>query len=178
MTPCSGSCAMPSTSSGAGMPQTSRIVGARSVTWVNCDRSPPASVTLAGPVHDQRVARAAEVGADLLAPLERGVACPRPGCRVVRIHHRPAPGVQAAVPLGELQLHLVGQRDAVLHGQLVERAGDRALHAGAVVSPDPDAPTCCPARPAPRSRRSRGRRCGRRSPRSRRRPPSVGRRRP
>ncbi len=39
---------MPSTSSGDGMPHTSRIVGARSVTWVNCDRSPPASVTRSG----------------------------------------------------------------------------------------------------------------------------------
>ena len=46
--PCSGSCAMPSTSSGAGMPHTSRIVGATSITCVNCDRSPPASVTRAG----------------------------------------------------------------------------------------------------------------------------------
>ena len=30
------------------------------------------------------------------------------------------------------------QRDAVLHRQLVERAGDRALHTGAVIPPDPD----------------------------------------
>ena len=53
-------------------------------------------------------------------------------------HHLVAPGLDAAVALGELQLHLVGQRDAVLHRQLVERAGDRALHAGAVVAPDPE----------------------------------------
>ena len=136
--PCSGSCAMPSTSSGAGMPHTSRIVGARSVTCVNCERSPPASVIRLGPVHDHRVPRTAEVGADLLAPLERRVASPRPGRGVVRVHHGPAPGVQPSVALGELQLHLVGERDAVLHRQLVERAGQRALHAGAVVSPDPE----------------------------------------
>ena len=43
-----------------------------------------------------------------------------------------------AVALGQLQLHLVGERDAVLHRHLVERAGDGALHAGAVVAPDPD----------------------------------------
>ena len=56
----------------------------------------------------------------------------------MRIHKLAAPGLHAAVALGELQLHFVGQRDAVLHGQLVERAGDGALHAGAVVAPDPD----------------------------------------
>ena len=40
--------------------------------------------------------------------------------------------------LRELELDLVGERDAVLHRQLVERAGDGALHAGAVVAPDPE----------------------------------------
>ena len=53
-------------------------------------------------------------------------------------HHLVPPRLDPAVALRELQLHLVGQRDAVLHGQLVERAGDRALHAGAVVAPDPE----------------------------------------
>ena len=90
------------------------------------------------PVDDHRVPGAAQVRAHLLAPLERGVAGPRPRRPVMRIHELAAPGVHAAVALGELQLHLVGQRDAVLHGQLVERAGDGALHAGAVVAPDPD----------------------------------------
>ena len=56
----------------------------------------------------------------------------------MRIHHLAAPGLDAAVTLGQLELHLIGQRDAVLHRQLVERAGDRALHAGAVITPDPD----------------------------------------
>ena len=90
-----------------------------------------------GPVHDERVARAAEMRADLLSPLKRRVARPRPRRRVVRIHHRAAPRVDTAVALRELELHLVGQRDPVLHRQLVERAGDRALHAGAVIPPDP-----------------------------------------
>ena len=136
--PCIGSCSMPSTRVGSGMPAMSRMVGATSIMWVNCERSPPASLISGRPVHHQRVAGAAEVRADLLAPLERRVAGPRPGRRVVRVHDRAAPGVDAAVALGELELHLVGQRDAVLHGQLVERAGDRALHAGAVVAPDPE----------------------------------------
>ena len=90
------------------------------------------------PVDDHRVPRAAQVRAHLLAPLERGVAGPRPRRAVMRIHELAAPGFDAAVALGELQLHLVGQRDAVLHRQLVERAGDRAFHARAVVAPDPD----------------------------------------
>jgi hypothetical protein len=56
----------------------------------------------------------------------------------MRIHQLAAPGVDTAITLGQLQLHLVGQRDAVLHGQLVERASNGALHARAVVAPDPD----------------------------------------
>ena len=56
----------------------------------------------------------------------------------MRVHQLAAPGLNAAVALGQLELHLIGQRDAVLHRHLVERAGDRALHAGAVVTPDPD----------------------------------------
>ena len=56
----------------------------------------------------------------------------------MRRHERGAPCVEPAVELRELELHLVGQRDAVLHRQLVERAGDGPLHAGAVVAPDPD----------------------------------------
>ena len=43
-----------------------------------------------------------------------------------------------AVALRELELHLVGERDPVLHRQLVERTGDGSLHARAVVAPDPD----------------------------------------
>ena len=46
--PCSGSWAMPSTVLGAGMPATSRIVGAMSITCVQCGRSAPVSVTRAG----------------------------------------------------------------------------------------------------------------------------------
>ena len=46
--------------------------------------------------------------------------------------------IHPAVALRELELHLVGERDAVLHRQLVERTGDGSLHARAVVAPDPD----------------------------------------
>ena len=138
VTPCIGCCSIPSMCVGIGMPAMSRIVGPTSMTWVKCVLRAPSSLIRLGPVDDERVARAAEVRADLLSPLERRVARPRPGGRVVRRHHLVAPRLDAAVALGELQLHLVGQRDAVLHRQLVEGAGDRALHAGAVVAPDPE----------------------------------------
>src|SRR4029453_8053584 len=75
--------------------------------------------------------------ADLLAPLERGVTGPCPRCGVVRLHHRGAPLLDASIAFDELELHLVGERYAILHRHLIERAGDRALHAGTVVAPDP-----------------------------------------
>ena len=49
-----------------------------------------------------------------------------------------APGVEPAVLLDQRELLLGGERDPVLHRQLVERAGDRALHARAVVPEDVD----------------------------------------
>ena len=90
-----------------------------------------------GPVHDHGIAGPAEVRAHLLAPLEGRGPGPRPRRRVVGIHDGGAPLVEPAVEFGELELHLVGERDAVLHRELVERAGDRPLHAGPVVTPDP-----------------------------------------
>ena len=84
------------------------------------------------------IASPAEVRADLLAPPERRVPRPGPGGPVVRRHDRVAPVLDPAVALRELELHLVGERDAVLHRQLVERTGDGSLHARAVVAPDPD----------------------------------------
>ena len=49
-----------------------------------------------------------------------------------------APGAQAAVVLDQRELLGGGERDAVLHRELVERAGEGAFHAGAVVAPDVD----------------------------------------
>ena len=67
-------------------------------------------------------------------------AVPGPGPRrgVVRGDQVAAPHIQAAVQLDQRELLLGGQRDAVLHRQLVERAGQRALHARAVVTVDVD----------------------------------------
>ena len=113
---------MPSTVVGAGIPAISRMVGAMSITWVNWERTSPPAGDPVRPVDDHRVARPAKVRADLLAPLEGGVAGPRPGGAVVGCHDLGTPGVHPAVPLGQLELHLVGQGDAVLHRELVERA--------------------------------------------------------
>ena len=92
----------------------------------------------ARPGDDHAVTRAAQVAGDLLAPREGAVAGPGPGRRVVRRGAVGAPGVQAAVLLDQRQLLGGGERDAVLHGELVERAGEGAFHAGAVVAPDVD----------------------------------------
>ncbi len=92
----------------------------------------------ARPVHDHRVPRAAEMRGDLLAPVERGVAGPGPPGRVMRSELVAAPGLEAAVLEEEPHLLLGRERDPVQRRQLVEGAGERALHAGAVVTPDPD----------------------------------------
>ena len=91
---------------------------------------------MAGPVHDHRVPGPAEVGRDLLAPLEWGVAGPRPGRRAVRRRLRASPGVHAAAAFDERPLLFRSQSDAVVHGQFVEGAGEGALQGGAVVAPD------------------------------------------
>ena len=91
----------------------------------------------ARPVHDQRVAGAAEMRGDLLAPVKRGVAGPRPPGRVMRGELIVAPGLEAAVLEEQPDLLLGRQRDPVQRRQLVERARERALHAGAVIPPDP-----------------------------------------
>ena len=44
VTPCIGSWSIPSTDEGTGMPAMSRMVGATSMTCVNCERSPPVAV--------------------------------------------------------------------------------------------------------------------------------------
>ena len=109
-----------------------------SMQCVNCAADVAGVLDALRPGDDHRVAGAAEVRGDLLAPLERRVAGPRPGGGVVRREGVGAPGVEAAVLLDQRELLLRRQRDAVLHRHLVERAGDRAFHAGAVVAEDVD----------------------------------------
>ena len=127
------------------------------------------------PRDDHAVARAAQVGGDLLAPLERSVARPRPGARVVRRERVGAPRVEPAVSVDQRELLLGRQRDPVLHRQLVERAGDRALQARAVIAEDVDHQRVLELAHLLRPRRAAVRRSSRRSPGSRRRPPSAGR---
>ena len=43
LVPSMGACCTPLTMTGSGSPAASRIVGARSMTWVNWERSPPFS---------------------------------------------------------------------------------------------------------------------------------------
>ena len=43
LVPSMGDCSTPLTMVGSGNPAASRIVGAMSMTWVNCERSPPRS---------------------------------------------------------------------------------------------------------------------------------------
>ena len=74
---------------------------------------------------------------DLLAPVERGVAGPGPPGRVVRGELLVAPGLEAAVLEQEPDLLLGRERDPVQRRQLIERARERALHARAVIAPDP-----------------------------------------
>ena len=120
------------------MPAISSTVGAMSITCVKWLRSPPGVGDHLRVADDERVARAAEVRGDLLAPVEGAVARPRPGGRVVRSEEVPAPGLEPAVLEEEPHLLLGRQRDPVQRRQLVERAAERALHARAVVAPDPD----------------------------------------
>ena len=91
----------------------------------------------ARPGDDHRVAGAAEVAGDLLAPA--GTACcrraPRPPAKCGAVCGPPS---ASTPPYFSISLRLlVGvEHEAVEEGQLVERAGGRALHAGAVVAPD------------------------------------------
>ena len=48
LVPSMGDCWTPLTMVGSGRPAASRMVGARSMTWVNCERSPPGSAIFAG----------------------------------------------------------------------------------------------------------------------------------
>ena len=105
---------------------------------MNCERNPPLLGDPRRPAHGHRVTAAAQVRGHLLAPLERAVARPGPRRRVVRGGELAAPHVEPAVLLHQRQLLLGGERDTVLHGELVERAGQRAFHGGAVVPPDVD----------------------------------------
>ena len=81
--PSIGFWAMPLTIVGCAMPAASRIVGATSMTWWNWERKPPVWVMPLRPGDDQRVAGAAEVGGDLLGPLEGGIHRPGPADREV-----------------------------------------------------------------------------------------------
>ena len=109
-----------------------------SMQCVNCVRTVAVGLDAARPGDDHRVRVAAQVAGHLLAPLERGVVGVRPRGGEVRGGVEAAQLLDAAVLLDDLQLLVGVEHDAVEEGRLVERAGERALHAGAVVAPDVD----------------------------------------
>jgi len=77
-----------------------------------------------GPMHDQRIARAAEVGCDLLHPLERGLHGPRPTHGHMRLAGGAADLVDAFDRAGQSKL------DAEQAGKLAEGALQAAFRAG------------------------------------------------
>ena len=119
LVPSMGCWATPSTSSGGSMPTADRMVGMRSITWVNCERMAPGLGDVAGPLHDQRRPGAAQPGV-ALPQLVRGVARPGPGPRVVVVGAEAAPVV-------------VG-RQVVRHG-LAQVGGEAVLVDAAVLAP-------------------------------------------
>ena len=119
------------------MPANERIVGAYVDDVGELGAQPTGLLDAIRPVDDHGVAGPAEVRAHLLPPLEGRVPGPRPGRGVMGVHNGGSPLVEPAVAFGQLELHLVGERDAVLHRELVERPRDRPLHARSVVAPDP-----------------------------------------
>ena len=84
------------------------------------------------PGDHQRVARAAEMGRDLLAPLERRVHRPRPADRIVVVGGGAADLVQLRQQDGRVLGH------AAQAGHLVERSVQAPLHGGAVVADHPE----------------------------------------
>ena len=113
-------------------------VGPTSMTCVNWVAGRAVGLDPLRPCHDHRVAGAAEVAGGLLAPLEGGVEGVRPGRGDVRRGVVAAERLEAAVLLDEPELLLRLENESVEEGELVERARDRALEAGAVVTPDVD----------------------------------------
>ena len=108
------------------------MVGARSMTWVNCDRRPPGSSMPVRPVDDGAVAGAAPVRRHLLGPLQRGVHRPRPADGVVVV----GAGRAELVHLAHHELRRLERGHAVEVGHLVERAVDGALGRRPVVAED------------------------------------------
>lgn len=90
----------------------------------------------AGPGNHHRIPCPAEMAGHLLAPLERCVVGVRPGRGKVRGGVLVAERFDSAVLFDQLQLVVGIEDDAVQKCHLVERPGDGALHAGAVVAPD------------------------------------------
>ena len=101
-----------------------------SMTWWNCVRKPSLALDPLGPVNDQTVAGAAEVGGDLLGPLKGRVHRPGPADGNMRVGGRAADFVELGLE------SLQSQLDAVEAGDLADRSLEAAFGRGAVVADD------------------------------------------
>ena len=101
-----------------------------SMTWWNCWRISPRALMRFDQAIISPLARAAEVGGDLLGPLERRVHGVRPADGIVIEGHRPTEIVHAAEHLVEV----LG--NGVEEGHLVEQSYWAPLGGGAVIALD------------------------------------------
>ena len=133
LTPSIGFCGMPSTTSGAGMPVASRIVGTMSMMWWNWLRMPPLSVMRPGHAMAMPWRTPPKCEAICLVQ-ENGVSNAQAhGTAMCGIGLVGAPGVVEI-----LQLVLDRHLDSVEHGHFVRRAEQCAFGTGAIVAVDVD----------------------------------------
>ena len=119
--------------SGAGMPQTSRIVGTTSIMWWNWLRMPPTSLMWPGHETHMPCRMPPKCEAICLVQLN-GVSNAQ-----VQPHRHVIVGLVGAPDVVEvLQLLFDRNLDAVEHGHFVRRADQRAFDAAAVVAADVD----------------------------------------
>ena len=113
--------------------------GTTSMQWVNWVRRSPPGLDAARPRDDHRVAGRRRGGWPSACPT--GTACcwraPRPPRSAARVWKPPSSSMPPYFSISA-SCSLGVEHDAVEERRLVERAGERALHAGAVVAPDVD----------------------------------------
>ena len=122
---------MPSTVVGSGIPASAGIVGATSIRWVNCERRHPCP----GP----RWASERRVDCGCRPNASRPACSVGTGCFLPRPERPNSAGPSLARRAGRARR--TARKVAVAFhpraGGRFERPGDRAFHAGAVVTPDP-----------------------------------------
>ena len=94
--------------------------------WWNCVRSSTFGLDAFRPMYDQRIARTAEMGRDLLGPFERRVSRPRPPDRNMRLGRGAADLVEFFFKPLETELDAIEARDLV-DGAFKATLGRRAI---------------------------------------------------